>query len=244
MILGILLCDDVRPELQTKHGNYPAMFSELFSQVDSGIVLNFYRVMDGQYPESLDECDAYISSGSKFSVYDNIRWIRTFEAFIHQLYQQHIPFIGICFGHQMIARALGGEVCCSNKGWGLGVANVKLNRDMVSQHGWLTDPKKGYSLLVSHQDQITEPPKDTIVLAGSEFCPYAMTQVGHHFLGIQGHPEFTPDYSHDLIQLRSDNYPPQITQTALASLSQHTDHLAVTLWIINFIKLRHLSFSR
>jgi len=244
MILGILLCDDVRPELQAKHGNYPAMFSELFSQVDSDIMLNFYRVIDGQYPESLDECDAYLSSGSKFSVYDDIRWIRTFEAFIHQLYQQHIPFIGICFGHQMIARALGGEVCRSEKGWGLGVANVEFNLDEVSQHGWLTDPEKGYSLLVSHQDQITEPPKGTVVLAGSEFCPYAMIQVGNHFLGIQGHPEFTPGYSHDLIHQRGDNYPAQTTQTALASLSQHTGHLAITQWIINFIKLRHLNFSR
>ncbi|OLQ74106.1 GMP synthase [Photobacterium proteolyticum] len=244
MRLGILLCDDVRPELQEKHGNYPAMFSELFHQVSSDIELHFYRVIDGQYPESLDECDAYVSSGSKYSVYDDIRWIRTFEAFIHQLFQQHVPFVGICFGHQMIARALGGEVCRTDKGWGLGVAEVELQLDEVSKHSWLTPAEKRYSLLVSHQDQVIEPPEQTRVLAGSAFCPYAMIQVGSHFLGIQGHPEFTPEYSHDLIKLRRDSYPPQVSEHALLSLSQPTDYIGVTQWMINFIKLRHLNFSR
>lgn len=241
MILGILLCDDVRPELQPKHGNYPAMFSDLFGHVDPSVRLNFYRVIDGQYPEALDECDAYISSGSKFGVNDEIKWVSVFESFVHQLYQQHIPFIGICFGHQMIARALGGEVCRSDKGWGIGAANVRFNHEEVSQHSWLTEPQGSYSLLVSHQDQIMEPPEDTIVLAGSEFCPYAMIQVGSHFLGIQGHPEFTPAYSNDLIHLRRDSYPATTVNTALSSLEQKTDHLCVTQWILNFIKLRHIS---
>jgi GMP synthase (glutamine-hydrolysing) len=191
----------------------------------------------------LDECEAYVSSGSKYSVYDDIRWIRTFEAFIHQLYRQHIPFIGICFGHQMIARALGGEVSRSDKGWGLGVADAELSLDDVNQHSWITEPAHSISLLVSHQDQVIAPPKNTTVLAGSEFCPYAMIQVGSHFLGVQGHPEFTPEYSHDLIKLRRDSYPLQTSEHALLSLSQPTDHLVVTQWIINFIKLRHLNFS-
>ncbi|MCW8328689.1 GMP synthase [Photobacterium sp. SDRW27] len=237
MILGVLLCDDVRPELQAKHGNYPAMFSNLFGQVDPSVILNFYRVIDGQYPMALDECDAYISSGSKFSVNDEVKWISVFEAFIHQLYQQHIPFIGVCFGHQMIARALGGEACPSANGWGIGVADVKFNLEEANQHSWLTGSNSGYSLIVSHQEQIAEPPPNTITLAGSEFCPYAMIQVGTHFLGVQGHPEFTPEYSHDLIRLRRDNYPEETAEIALASLEQPTDSCSVAQWIINFIKL-------
>ena len=93
MKLGVLLCDDVRPELQKRHGNYPDMFATLFGRVDPAVDLHFYRVIDGQYPAALDECDAYISSGSKFSVNDEVRWISTFEAFIHQLYQQDMKLI-------------------------------------------------------------------------------------------------------------------------------------------------------
>ena len=238
MILGVLLCDDVRPELQQKHGNYPAMFSNLFGQIDPAVELRFYRVIDGQYPGTLDECDAYISSGSKFSVNDEIKWVSTFEAFAHQLYRQPIPFIGICFGHQMIARALGGEVCRSDNGWGIGVARTHLKPEEIDRHSWLTDAPESYSLLVSHQEQIIELPENSLVLAGSEFCPYAMIQVGSHFLGIQGHPEFTPEYTRDLINVRRHCIPPATVQTALASLHQQTDSQLVGRWILNFIRLR------
>ncbi|WP_299012874.1 GMP synthase [uncultured Photobacterium sp.] len=243
MILGVLLCDDVRLELQRKHGNYPAMFSELFGQVDPNMQLNFYRVIDGQYPNALDECDAYISTGSQYGVNDEAKWISVFEAFIHQLYHQLIPYVGICFGHQMIARALDGEVCRSSQGWGIGVKRVSFYPEEVIQHSWLTAPDANYALIVSHQEQITELPPDTLVLAGSKFCPYAMILVGNHFLGIQGHPEFTPAYSQDLIQLRRNNFSEPTYDSALDSLDEQTDHLPVAQWIVNFIKQRHLDFS-
>lgn len=232
MKLGVLLCDDVRPELQKRHGNYPDMFATLFGRVDPAVDLHFYRVIDGQYPAALDECDAYISSGSKFSVNDEVRWISTFEAFIHQLYQQTIPFVGICFGHQMIARALGGEVCRSDNGWGIGVAHARFNPEEKHRHGWLTDAKDSYSLIVSHQDQIIAAPENTRVLAGSEFCPFAMIRVGNHFLGIQGHPEFTAEYAHDLINARRGCFPETTADKAQTSLQQPTDALQVTRWKI------------
>ncbi|ELR64254.1 Glutamine amidotransferase, class I [Photobacterium marinum] len=244
MVLGVLLCDDVRPELQEKHGNYPQMFNELFKPVDPTMLLNFYRVIDGQYPETLDECDAYITSGSRYSVNDAARWIGVFEAFIHQLYHQQIPYIGICFGHQMIARSLGGEVYPSFNGWAIGVKSVALNQEETRRHSWITDDVETYSLIVSHNDQIAELPPETLVLASSEYCPYAMIQVGDHFLGIQGHPEFTPAYTYDLIQCLKNRFSEQERDSAQASLDSKTDHLTVTQWIVNFIKQRHLDLSQ
>ncbi|MGF1682237.1 glutamine amidotransferase-related protein [Photobacterium minamisatsumaniensis] len=238
MKIGILLCDDVRTELQPAHGNYPEMFSTLIEQTDSSIRLQFYRVIDGQYPQSLDECDGYISSGSKFSVYDESRWIYTFKAFVHQLYTQHIPFVGICFGHQMIAWALGGEVTRSDHGWGLGIKGVNFEAAALKQHSWLTPHIEQFSLVVSHQDQILEPPKNTTILAGSTFCPYSMILVGEHFLGIQGHPEFTPEYSSDLIEARKELYPQATAEKAIVSLQQPTHAREVSQWVVNFIKSR------
>ncbi|PSW20622.1 GMP synthase [Photobacterium sanctipauli] len=238
MKIGVLLCDDVHPDLQKDHGNYPEMFTTLFEQVDNQISLTFYRVIDGQYPQSLDECDGYISSGSKFSVYDQNRWISTFQAFVHQLYTQHIPFVGICFGHQMIAWALGGEVMRSDKGWGIGIKEVEINTAEIDKHSWLTPALPSFSLVLSHQDQVTGLPDNTTVLAGSAFCPNAMILVGKHFLGIQGHPEFTPEYSHGLMKLRHALYPKAVYEKGQQSLHQPTQHLAVTQWIVNFIKSR------
>lgn len=240
MKLGVLLCDDVRPELQPKHGNYPAMFTNLFAQVDSNIELQFYRVIDGQYPQSLNECNGYITSGSRYSVYEQNRWINVFQGFVHQLFFQHIPLVGICFGHQMIAQALAGEVMQSDKGWGIGAAQAALDTPLTQQPPWLTEPPNKVSLLVSHQDQVIRPPENTTIIASSDFCPSSIMLVGEHFLGIQGHPEFTPEYLYDLLELRKSIYPAQTYQLALDSLEQLTDHLKITQWIIQFFRYRQL----
>lgn len=240
MKLGVLLCDDVRPELQPKHGNYPAMFTELFAQVDPAIELLFYRVIDGHYPQSLSECDGYLTSGSRYSVYEQSRWINVFQGFVHQLYFQHIPLVGICFGHQMIAQALAGEVMLSDKGWGIGAASASIDVPSNLQPPWLTEPPADISLLVSHQDQVIRPPQDTTILASSLFCPNSIMLVGEHFLGIQGHPEFTPEYLADLLKLRKSIYPIETYQNALELLEQPTDHLKVTQWIIQFFRYRKL----
>ncbi|MGF1689219.1 gamma-glutamyl-gamma-aminobutyrate hydrolase family protein [Photobacterium japonica] len=238
MKLGILLCDDVREPLQARHGNYPDMFTCLFEHVDSSICLQFYRVIDGQYPQSLDECDAYLISGSRYSVYDTSRWIMTFTAFIQRLYQQHIPLIGICFGHQMLAWALGGEVARADKGWGIGVHSATFEPHVLTLHSWLPDTLDKYALIVSHQDQILTLPPHSTVLAGSAFCPTAMLLVGDHCLGIQGHPEYTPHYSQDLITLRHTLFPEKTANNALNSLLAHTHHIEMTETIVSFIKSR------
>lgn len=240
MKLGVLLCDDVRPELQPKHGNYPAMFSTLFAQSDPNITLQFYRVIDGQYPQSLKECDGYLTSGSRYSVYEQSRWINVFQAFIHQLYFQQVPLVGICFGHQMIAQALAGEVVCSEQGWGIGSAQATVDLKEVQSFPWITEPPANLSLLVSHQDQVIRLPDESTTLAGSDFCPNSIILVGEHFLGIQGHPEFTPEYLFDLVKLRKSNYPAETYQSALDSLDRPTDHLQVTQWIIQFFRYRQL----
>ncbi|PSU35732.1 glutamine amidotransferase-related protein [Photobacterium lutimaris] len=236
MKLGVFLCDDVRPELQGKHGNYPTMFSNLFAAVDPNITLQFYRVIDGQYPQTLNECDGYLTSGSRYSVYEQSRWINVFQGFIHQLYFQQVPLVGICFGHQMIAQALAGEVVRSEQGWGIGTAQATINLKEVQRCPWITEPPETLSLLVSHQDQVLRSPAKCITLAGSNFCPNSILLVGDHFLGIQGHPEFTPEYLFDLMKLRKSSYPTATYQSALDSLIQPTDHLQVTRWIIQFFR--------
>lgn len=240
MILGILLCDDVRESLQADHGNYPEMFTQLFEQVDTRLQLRFYRVIDGQYPESLDECDGYLIGGSRFSVYDNTRWIVTLTAFVQRLSQQHIPMVGICFGHQMLAWALGGDVTRSDNGWGIGVHQATFNAHEALQHSWLPEALDKYALVVSHQDQVITLPPHATLLAGSPFCPNAMILVGDYCLGIQGHPEFTTHYSQDLITLRHALYPEKTANNALNSLLAHTHHLDIAQVIISFVKSRLL----
>ncbi|AQS36463.1 GMP synthase family protein [Shewanella psychrophila] len=232
MIIGILQCDDVTEELQVRHGNYPQMFTQLFEAIEEDIQFNVYRVIEGEYPKSIHECDGYITTGSRFGVNDVHEWIKDLEDFVLTLHQSKKKLIGICFGHQMIAKALGGVVELSPKGWGVGVNTSKVQR----QQHWMEQDKDNISLVVSHQEQVMQLPEGSQILASSEFCPFYMIQINEHFLGIQGHPEFSKTYSYDLMQARRKRIPLQCIEAGIDSLTMAVDDKLVTRWLINFLK--------
>ena len=230
--LGILICDHLHPDLQPEHGDYPRMFDNLFEPFGKHVDIRYYFVIDNEFPKSIQDCDAYMTSGSKSSVNDNTQWIVRLEDFIRKLYQANIPFVGICFGHQLIAKALGGKVEKSDKGWGIGVYSSKI----VESKKWMSDALKAIELVVSHQDQISKLPEESKVLASSNFCPFSMIQVGKCFVGIQGHPEFSKSYSADLMELRKNIIPQKTRQVGLISLGKKINTRIVAHCIINFIE--------
>ncbi|BAJ02448.1 GMP synthase [Shewanella violacea] len=232
MIIGILQCDDVTEELQQSYGNYPQMFTQLFAALEKDLKFNVYCVTEGQYPLSIHECDAYILTGSRFGVNDVHEWISKLEGFVLELYQANKKLIGICFGHQMIVKALGGVVETSSKGWGLGVSTTQVK--VVQQ--WMHQGQNEISLVVSHQDQVKLLPQGSKILASSDFCPFYMIQINGHFLGIQGHPEFSKDYSYDFMQAKRASIPRKCIQAGIASLASNIDDRLVARWLINFIK--------
>ncbi len=231
--LGILICDHLHPSLQSEHGDYPKMFDDLFRPFDNNIVIQYYFVVDGNFPKLIHDCDAYMTSGSKSSVNDKVSWIVSLEDFIRDLYREKIPFVGICFGHQLMAKALGGQVEKSHKGWGVGVHSS----DIKESQPWMKTQLNSIDLVVSHQDQISQLPIHTKVIASSEFCPYSMIQIGDHFLGIQGHPEFSREYSSALMDLRREIIPQGIRDKGKATLTKNTSSDIVAHWMIDFIRL-------
>lgn len=236
MKIGILQCDDVRLSLKDEFGNYPQMFTRLLDAASLQEVPSFvcYRVMDGQYPQHIDECDGYLTTGSRMGVNDDEVWIHTFEEYIRQLYLAGKKCIGICFGHQMMAKALGGKVAHSSKGWGVGVMSSELRQSMP----WMAkrdEALSAFALVMSHQDQVITLPDAARVLAGSDFCPNGMFQIDSHFLGIQGHPEFSKNYSLALMTLRATSIGVERLAQGKWSLNQQTDALWVGQSMINFL---------
>ena len=232
MKLGLLLCDHVREELQGEFGDYPKMFKDLLHQVDNSLEIEVFDVIAGELPSHVDQCDVYITSGSRYGVRDGLAWVDKLSDFIRQLYDAKKGFVGICFGHQLIAQALGGEVNKSDKGWGIGIAFSHLS----VQKDWMTPHQSTLDLVVSHQDQISRLPQNSEILLSNAFCPYAMVQVGEHFLGIQGHPEFSRGYSLALMNSRKDRIPADVIASGAATLEQQTDALVSTQWILNFLR--------
>lgn len=232
MLIGILETDILIPDVKEKYGSYADMFQQLFHSVDNQIKFKIYQVINGEYPESIDTCDAYLITGSKYSAYDNEPWIIQLNDYIVSLNQQRKKLIGICLGHQLIAHALGGMVKKNDKGWCVGNTNSHIKKEKT----WMQPMKKSFSLLVSHQDQVHKLPDQAELIASSKLCPYSSFQIADHILTFQGHPEYSEGYLKNLMNKRQDIIGEIKISEAMDSLKLPQDNLLVAQWIIAFIK--------
>jgi GMP synthase-like glutamine amidotransferase len=232
MKLGILKTDAVRPEWVPEFGEYPDMFMALLSREDSDLEFAVYDVEQGEYPADIDEVDAYLITGSKSSVYEDKPWIRRLMDFVRELDRRHKKLVGICFGHQLVAQALGGRTEKSAKGWGVGLHTHRFSE----LPAWHDQGDAAFDVLVSHQDQVVENARGAAVLAGSEFCENAVCQVGGHILTFQGHPEFLPGYSREIMAFRRETIGEQAYTDGMASLAVEPQGPRVARWILNFLR--------
>jgi len=193
-----------------------------------------WRVFDtpaGDYPERPEDCDAYIVTGAAAGVYDGDPWIAALLDFLRAT-RGRARLVGVCFGHQAMAQAFGGQVVKSPKGWGVGLHRY----DIAERRPWM-DEADQISLSASHQDQVVELPPGAAVLAGSDFCPYAMLAYDDApAISIQPHPEFTPAFSAELIgRQRGRSLSDELADAALKSLEAPDDHARVAGWIAEFL---------
>lgn len=232
MKLGILKTDQVRPEWVPDYGEYPDMFMKLLGQVDPSLEFRVYDVEQGEYPAVIDEVDAYLITGSKSSVYDDKPWIGPLMDFVRELDRRRKKLVGICFGHQLVAHALGGKTEKSPKGWGVGLHTHRFN----TLPAWHDQQAPTFDILVSHQDQVVKNAEGAKVLAGSDFCENAVCQLGDHILTFQGHPEFLTAYSREIMEFRRQMIGEQAYSRGVASLVVAPHNERVARWILNFIK--------
>ena len=230
MIIGILQCDSIRSEYRDRFDNYPEMFRRLIRQVAPEIETIVYDVEHHEYPNNIEVCDAYITTGSKASVYENHAWIQALQTFIRRLFEQDKKLVAICFGHQLVAQTLGGKTMKSDRGWGVGVhtMNMQVNKS------WMLPGKDQVNVLVSHQDQVVELPTGAELIASNDFCPNSMYTVNQNILSIQGHPEFSADYAGTMMETRREQIGETAYSTALASFENSTDELLLIRWILQF----------
>lgn len=155
------------------------------------------RVIDGELPAAADAFDGYVITGSPASVNDDtLPWVPPLMDFIRQLHARQRRTIGLCFGHQAIARALGGQVQRHAQGWCLGLHTTQWRWELP----WMTPPRSRTTLLAAHNEQVTRLPDGAAPLSGSPFCTHGSFTVGRHIFTTQYHPEMSPRFMHALLQ--------------------------------------------
>jgi GMP synthase-like glutamine amidotransferase len=233
MKLTIIQTGDVPLPLREKFRPYPTMFHDMFANAGTSLDYDAVRAHDGVPLPDPATLDAILITGSAAGVYDDLPWLEPLRDFIRKAYAGRTPMIGICFGHQIMADALGGDVRKSEKGWGIGrhVYAVSPNRPAL-----IGGTRPEFAVACSHQDQVIVPPAEADVFLSSAFTPNAgLLYRNGAAISLQPHPEFTDDYAVALAHLRKGRAPDETIAEAVESMSRPSDSREVAGYLGAFL---------
>jgi GMP synthase (glutamine-hydrolysing) len=231
MQLCILHIGFASTDINRRHLPSPQRFHKLLKPFLPGVVWTTINCLEDALPTEVDAYDGYLITGGKYSVFEDLDWQYNLFDFIKSLFNASKPLVGICYGHQAIAHALGGQVDRSDKGWGVGVKQTSI----VDQPSWIGHPLKVIDLLSMHQDQVIQMPMDAKCFLSDQFCRFAGYYIDNRVLAIQQHPEFTPELCRDLIVGRKERIGGRY-ESALKSLTTKHQGKIAGQWIANFFK--------
>jgi GMP synthase-like glutamine amidotransferase len=199
MLIGILQTGQSPDVLREEAGDYPEMFTALLA--DQGLSFRTYSVETMDFPASVHDCDGWLITGSRHGAYEDHPFIKPLEAFIRQAIAAGVPLVGICFGHQIIAQAMGGKVERFAGGWAVGPQDYDFGTRTITLNAW-------------HRDQVTVLPPGAEVLAHNDFCANAALVYGTSALSFQAHPEFRDAFVEGLMAARGPGVVPDALMAA------------------------------
>ncbi len=224
MLIGILQTGESPDALRADLGDYPDFFETLLA--GRGLTFRRYAVLRMEFPADVRECEGWLITGSRFGAYEDHAFIPPLEDFIRRAYAAHVPVVGICFGHQIIAQAMGGTVAKFDGGWSVGPTDYDFDGETLTLNAW-------------HQDQVVEKPDGAQVVGTTAFCENAALLYDDRMFTMQPHPEFQPEFMAGLIRYRGPGVvPPALLADATDRMGRPLDSPVVADRIAEFFKTR------
>ncbi|MEW9918913.1 type 1 glutamine amidotransferase [Marimonas sp. MJW-29] len=221
MKIGILITGHPPQEL-SEDGRYDAYFRRLLGEDTFDYAS--WSVVDGEMPASIHDADGWLITGSRHGAYEDHDWIPPLEQFIRDCHAARVPMIGVCFGHQIIAQAMGGKVEKYSKGWSVGPTDYQIEGKTYAINAW-------------HQDQVVEKPESAKVMGSTDFCANAALLYDDLFWTIQPHPEYENSFIDGLIRYRGRGLVPDaLLDAATGKLDTPLDSPKIAQQMIDFFK--------
>lgn len=225
MHIAILMTNTDESAFSQTHPKDGEKFTSLMRLARPDWRYSVHAVKDGVFPESLAGIDGVLITGSPASVHDGFAWIARLETMIREIVAARIPVYGACFGHQVIATALGGTVGCNPTGYVMGTVRTQLE-----------DEAHPVAVYAAHKEQVIQMPESARIVAVSPGCPVAGFAIGSGVRTTQYHPEMTPRFIAALTDEMQDELSSEMVQNIKASLADRPDRAAWASRIAEFLE--------
>ncbi|KAF2973513.1 hypothetical protein GQX73_g99 [Xylaria multiplex] len=242
--LAILEADTPVPGIRAKYQSYGGVFTHMFKRacasfsrpvtLESQLILSSYDIVNDPtaYPKP-ETIDAILITGAKYNAFDSDEWIERLVQFTKCCLEGgRIRVIGVCFGHQIIARALGAKLGRNTRGWEVSVVEHELTDEGKRFFGL-----EKMSIHQMHRDAVLSFPPGTVQLARTDKCDNQAMYIPGRMISVQGHPEFTEEMVREILDMRkyggivSDD----IYQDGINRVANKQDGVAVAQAFLRFL---------
>ena len=192
-----------------------------------------WSAREGQFPADPSVYQGWVLTGSVASVNDGQTWMLQLAELVRWLHRRRVPLVGLCFGHQMVAHALGGVVGPSAKGWRIGTARTRYSQTLA----FMQPPQAQLNLFAAHEEQVLQPPPGARVIGGDDFAPAAALAVGDHIFTSQYHPELSRDFMRALLDEHASSWSSDLVAKAREQVEETVDAELFMRWLVQFLEM-------